>query len=486
MPPFSRQLPLVLSIALAAGACRERVPKPSIELTSCRLEGFPGSARCGVHEVYEDRKAGQGRRLSLDVAVIPAHARKARAEPLFVLVGGPGQAATRAGPALAAALAEVSRERDLVLVDQRGTGGSHALDCTPADYDPEEIRFDDLLPEDEMAACRERLEADLRLYTTPVAVEDLDEVRAALGYEKLSLWGGSYGTRLALEYLRRKPDRVRSVVLDGVVPTTMRLPLSFGRDGQRALDLLLTACEADEACRASYPALGARLDRLLERLEAEPAQARLAHPRSGRPLELTVRRQDFVLGLQKLLYAPALSSLLPATIDRAAEGDFAPFIAQLSALSSNRSGRVAVGLLVSVTCTEDVAFFDEQEAAREATGAFLGDGYAKAFLRACKSWPRGELPGDFHTPVASEAPVLILSGALDPVTPPSWGERVAQTLPNARHIVVPGAGHGASGVGCVPHLIAEFLSGGPADLDAGCAERHARPPFFLDFAGPQP
>lgn len=486
MPHFSRQLLLALSIALAAGACRERAPKPSIKLEPCRLEGYPGSARCGVHEVYEDRKAMHGRRLALDVAVIPAHARKARAEPLFVLVGGPGQAATRAGPALAAGLAEVSRSRDIVLVDQRGTGGSHALDCTPADYDPDEIRFDDLLPEGEMAACRERLEADLRLYTTPIAVEDLDEVRAALGYEKISLWGGSYGTRLALEFLRRKPDRVRSVVLDGVAPATMRLPLSFGRDGQRALDLLFEACEANEACRASYPDLGARLDGLLERLEAEPAQVRLAHPRSGRPIEVRVRRQDFVLGLQKLLYAPTLSSLLPETIARAAEGDLAPFIAQLSALSNNRGGRLAAGLLVSITCTEDVAFFDEQEAAREAAGAFLGDGYAKAFLRACKSWPRGELPGDFHTPVASEAPVLILSGALDPVTPPSWGEEVARTLPNARHIVVPGAGHGASLVGCVPRLIAEFLSRGPAGLDASCAERHERPPFFLDFAGPQP
>ena len=511
-----RVRPALLAAVVASAACARAAPARAartLALAPCRLKGASVPALCGTLDVFENRATRAGRKIGLKVVVVPALARDARPDPLVLLAGGPGQSITEAVGPLLPAFEKIRRSRDLVLVDQRGTGGSHALDCelhpsdgrsepgdrtaTPARGGREvpharpaslaESLAYDGFPPDKLAACLASYDADVRQYTTANAAADLDDVRAALGYERLNLWGGSYGTRLALDYLRRYPARVRTAVLDGVAPNALKLPLYLGRDAERALDLLFAECAADARCAAAFPDLRARFAKLLDRLAAEPARVTVSHPRTGAPSEVVITRDAFAAGLRGVLYAPEVAALLPLTIDRASRGDFGPYVAQAVALDSGFSHTMSLGLFLSVVCAEDAPAVREDEIAPASAGTFFGERLTRDLLDACKTWPHADAPAGWLEPVKSDAPVLLLSGELDPVTPPSWGDLAAQTLTHARHVVVPGVGHGATAQGCVPDLVAKFVAAGTVDgLDATCVAALRRPPFFLSFAGPTP
>jgi pimeloyl-ACP methyl ester carboxylesterase len=491
--PARRRLRLAVLAAVLSSvplARPARAEAPRLPLTPCRLKGGV-QASCGVLEVPEDRRSPQGRRLRLRVAVVPALARAPRPDPLFLLAGGPGQAATEAFPELLSlAFERVHRSRDVVLVDQRGTGASNPLRCRGAEADAPLARrlADRSFPAERLKACLAGYDADPRLYTTSIAMQDLDEVRAALGYGQIDLWGGSYGTRAALVYLREHESSVRAVILDGVAPPTMRISLDMAADAQRAMDLLFKACAEAPACARAWPELPARFDRLLERLEKHPPRATVADPVTGSPVELTLSRDLLTGVLRAVLYQPGLPAMLvPLLIAHTEAGDYGPLVALATTLDDGARDSMAEGLLLSVLCAEDVPRFSEAEALEHARGTFLGASVAQSFREGCAVWPRGEPPPGFAEPVRSDKPVLLLSGELDPVTPPARAEEAARTLPRSRHFVVPGVGHGASGVGCVPRLVFEFLEAGSvAGLDGACVEKQKRPPFFVNFAGPTP
>jgi len=231
---ISRLLACLAAAALAACTSGSDTPRSAIALADCRLPGVETVARCGTHEVWEDRDAQSGRRIKLRVAVVPAKARTREPDPVMVIAGGPGQGAVSLASQVMPLFTRLNDSRDIVFLDQRGTGESNPLDCED-ESQPLQMLFEDALPERLVKKCLARLDADPRQYVTPIAMEDLDEVRAALGYDRVNLWGGSYGTRAALQYLRRHGAHVRSVVLDGVAPATMKLPLSFVADGDAAL-----------------------------------------------------------------------------------------------------------------------------------------------------------------------------------------------------------------------------------------------------------
>ncbi|MFL5278933.1 MAG: alpha/beta hydrolase [Myxococcales bacterium] len=485
-----------LFVFLALFACTRGGPSGpdarlsrQIVFSPCRLRGIAFPTECGVLRVPEDRANPGARTIDLRVALIPALARDPAPDPLFLLAGGPGQAATEALGTVVTALERVRRTRDLVLVDQRGTGSSGALECRLA---AEDAPLQDLLSaegfrEDRILSCLHGYKADVRRYTTTIAMQDLDDVRRALGYETINLWGGSYGTRAALVYLREHGSHVRVAILDGVAPLSLRMPLYFARDAQRSLDLLFDACAADATCKAAFPDLRSRFAALLERLASQSARVTVSDPITGRPTNVTIEHDAFVAMLRAVLYAPELASLLPLTIDRAAHGDFTPYVAQAATLQRGFSGAMSLGLLFSVVCAEDAPAIAEGEMEREARNTFLGASVGRVFERTCKIWPREELPKGYREPVRSDKPVLLLSGELDPVTPPSWAAEAAKTLPNSLQIVVPGVGHGATVVGCVPGIVARFLAEGSiANVDASCARVQSRPPFFVSFAGPSP
>ncbi len=484
---------VVLFVVLAAGAIgcpsKDGNANASLSLERCRLEGVSGQARCGTLEVFEDREAKRGRKLKLHVAVLPALAARPEPDPVFILAGGPGQSATGVAGMVSPALERVRRRRDLVFVDQRGTGKSGLLAC---ELEPETPTLNEKLrAEFDEAKTRECAQAlsrdhDLRHYGTDVAMDDLDDVRAALGYEQINLWGASYGTRAGLVYLRRHPGRVRAAILDGVAPMALVLPLDAAKDADRALRLLFDACEGDEGCRAAYPSLQPRFEALLAKLEAAPAKVVAPHPVTGEPEEVEVSRDAFIRILRVLLYQPEATSLVPLTVARAAEGDFRPFLAQSEWVSSGFANDVAVGMFMSVVCTEDAPFLDEAEIRKRAEGTYIGPTFALDIAKSCSVWPAGEVAEGFREPVQSDVPVLLLSGELDPVTPPRWAEEAKAHLPNAKHLELPATGHGTLGNACVRKLIERFLDAGNTSVVPDACDEVTRPPFFVNFAGPRP
>lgn len=472
--------------ALATAACTA-LPGPNAidRLRPCTADEGPADAYCGSLDVYENREARQGRRIALKIIVLPALGT-AEPDPLVFLAGGPGQGAARMAQAVREMFRPILRERDIVLVDQRGTGASNPLECrTPTDSLSGLTESDDAVLA-RLKKCLEGYDADVRLYTTPIAMDDLDEVRAYLGYNRVNLYGGSYGTRAALVYLRRHGDRVRSMVLDGVAPMDMQLPLFVARDAQRALDRLLADCDRDPTCRAAQPDLSSRVRRLLERLERSPAKVRLTHPRTGIPEEVTIEARVVASVLFGALYNPVTASLVPTLLARAEQDDFQALLA-LALANEGVEENMSLGMQLSVVCSEDAPRVTTASYQREGEGTVFGGYLLSSQLEACAIWPRGTIDPSYYEPVVSDVPSLVLSGDLDPVTPPGWGESVARHLTRARHITMPATGHGVIGTPCGAKLVKEFIEEGSADdLDTSCVETVKRPPFFLTPAGPDP
>lgn len=472
-------------LVLPAASARADVPTKPLVLEACRVDGVANAARCGTLEVFEDRERRTGRKIALRVVVLPAIASKPEPDPLFFLAGGPGQAASELAGTVAPIFQRVRERRDLVFVDQRGTGSSNPLDCELHDPDDLASAFEmDSYPLEKLRECRERWDADPRLYTTPLAMDDLDDVRAALGYPRVNLYGGSYGTRAALVYLRRHPERVRAIVLDGSAPVAMRLPLPVGDDAERALTKLFSDCAADASCNAAFPRLEETFHTLLRELEAAPRTVRLKDPRTAEEVSLTMTADALAGGVRAALYSGELSSLLPLAITRASEGDWSSFVALVGAFASDG---ISIGMFLSVVCAEDVPRIGDEERARALEGSRLGRSGIRSILDACAEWPIGTLPDDYAEPVRSDVPVLALSGDLDPVTPPRWGDEAIRGLTRARHIVAPGTGHGVFGRGCAPRVLASFLASADPDVvDDSCIQELRRPPAFVTPNGPVP
>ena len=487
---------IVVALCFAAcGSPRREPPSGAasrLALTPCHIDWHSSArsdeVRCGIVNVLEDRASPAGRTIPLRVALLPALAGRAEPDPIFVLAGGPGQAATQHIPELAELLSREHRKRDLVFVDQRGTGASHPFDCPEVDDGGFEAHFRDTLDTPELRACLARFEKDgssPALYTTAAAADDLDEVRTALGADQINLWGVSYGTRLGFAYLRRHGEHVRSAVFDAVTPPTHSLLLSAAEDTDRAFKLIFQSCAADPGCNAAFPKLESRFGELLDNLAHRPVRVRLTEPTSGEPVEVTLTHDALALGLRNLLYDPTLSSILPLLIDRACKGDFQPFVTE--AVAFDLAGELSQGLYLSVICGEDAQVTAPAERARRSAGTLLGDSFAATTLQVCSHWPHGPPDPEASAPVRSDAPVLLLSGELDPVTPPSHAAEALRGLPHGEQLVVPGAGHGVSGRGCVPRLVSRFIdTAGAKPLDSACVKQQRRPPFFLSFAGPTP
>jgi len=450
----------------------------TLPLHACRLAGLDHDAQCGVLERPLDPARPEGTQIALHVVVIPALARQKQPDPVFFFAGGPGQSAVGLAGTAQMLMQRLAQRRDLVLIDQRGTGHSAPLQCdVPA---PDEALARALDRSREVAAldaCRAKLEklpwGDLRFYTTTIAMADADAVRAALGAPQVDLVGISYGTRAALEYLRAYPQRVRRAVIDGVAPPDMVLPASDDVDAAAALDKLFADCAADKACAQAHPALAQRWQALLASL---PRAVDVADPVTGQPTHVTMTSEAVRGLIHQPLYTPAQAAMLPYAIEEAAAGRFGVLLALASSIG-DRPSDLSEGQHFSVVCSED---FPRLPAAPGPAGDTGAQGLYRA---ACAHWPRGAVPAAFYTIPVSPAPVLLLSGGLDPVTPPRHAERVARALgPKARSVVVANNGHGAMGIACMRDAVFRFV-GAATDaealaVDAGCAARMPRPPAF--------
>ena len=475
---------LWLSLSLAC-APSER-PTALDLLHPCATDEGPTDAYCGTYQVFENRETRQGRTIDLKIVVLPALGNEPKPDPLFFLAGGPGQGAAQMARPLRDVFRRVQADRDIVRVDQRGTGKSRGLECKSDDDSLAALSEPIETSMARLRKCLEGLDADPRFYTTTIAMDDLNDVRQHLGYDRINIYGGSYGTRAALVYLRQQEPTVRSLVIDGVAPPDMRLPLFMARDGQRALDKLLADCDADDTCRTKYPRLAERLRNLIAALDKAPVTARLTHPRTGVAEEVEVNGEFVVNVIFSALYNPLISSLLPELIDRAERRDFQGLLA-LATVGSGGDSNMSVGMQLSVVCAEDFPRITQDQIERESQGTVFATHLLTARMKACEFWPKGKVDPSFYEPVKSSVPTLVLSGELDPVTPPNWGESVLPHLSNATHIVVPATGHGAIGTGCGIRLVRAFIDAGSAQgLDTSCLQALKRPPFFLTPAGPDP
>jgi pimeloyl-ACP methyl ester carboxylesterase len=477
---------LVLAAAACAACVPAGAPLVSTRLHPCASSEGPTDGYCGGLDVYEDRAAATGRTIRLAIVVLPSVSSDVHADPLVFLAGGPGQAAAQMASLVQPMFRKVQRTRDIVLVDQRGTGKSNPLKCRAGGDSLRDLTEPDDKALEHLRQCLARLPGDPRFYTTNIAMDDLDDVRAYLGYDRLNLYGGSYGTRAALVYLRRHPEHVRSIVLDGVAPMDMRLPVFAARDAQRALDKLFDDCASDDACRAAYPRLADRTRALFTRLDGQPPRVKVAHPRTGVSEEIEVTSKVVAGIIFSALYSPLTSSILPSLIERAEHDDFQGLLALAFAGEGTTDG-MSLGMQLSVLCSEDSPRYTPEDLAREAAGTLFGTRLLTGQVSACRFWPRGTVDPAYYAPVVSTVPALVLSGELDPVTPPAWGLEVVKHLRNGRHVVMPGTGHGVAATACGNRIVTSFIDSADAHaVDTTCARGVQRPGFFLTPAGPEP
>lgn len=467
---------LATFVACSASVFRPAATPPPSHFDGCNFHGM--RARCGWVQVWEDRGKRLGRTIALRTVVIPATARKPGA-PLYPLAGGPGQAVVEVAAGLSGSpfFRRVHLNHDVVLVDQRGTGGSHPLQCDL--YPTATLMLRELFPIDRVRACRETLAADanLTMYGSGNAADDLDDVARALGHQKIVIWAGSYGTTLALEYLRRHPQRVQAQVLEGVAPPWLRLPLPFPRGAQRALDDLARACDADRRCHVRFPNFRhefATLNAASEGGISVDYTDGVTHTR----IHDVISHEVFADRIRQALYSSYFAAQLPSIVhDAVSKHDTTPLANLVMLTARGLSEQIAEGLNLSITCSEQLAFITPQEALRESEGTFMGDSRYRAQRAACDVWDVPPENHKFLDPIPSSVPVLMISGSDDPATPPEFGAQELRYLPNGRQILIPGAGHEIEST-CVDQLEAAVVDGAaPKSLDIRCVKRIHRPPF---------
>jgi pimeloyl-ACP methyl ester carboxylesterase len=455
---------------LAAAEARDSGPRQE----PCRVPGIEEALRCVNLLVPENWTRPGGRMIGLHVVVVPALHPDPSRPPLFDLAGGPGIAGSGAASFYATEGRIHREQRDVVLVDQRGTGESSPLHCEALERRPALLR---MYPPQEVRRCRQALaaRADLAQYTTAAAAADLEAVRAALGYPAIDLFGLSYGTRLARAYLRRHPERVHAVALVGTVGDDKKLPLWHARGAQEVLDRVFAQCAGDPSCAGSFPHLSDEWPVLLRRLDAHPVGVAVGPEGGERRIDMA--RGPFAEALRTLLVTPTGQRRVPLLVHQMFGGRFESFVKAV------RRGQGLEGLYLSVVCAEDTPWITASER-QEATGrTFLGTYRIDEQAGACREWRVPKVREPEVAPTGSDVPALFLAGGMDYVTPKAWAEEVAEQFPRGRIVDIPDLGHfpdGLSHMECLDALLADFYARGEAQaVDASCVATMKPPPFVL-------
>ena len=472
-------------LAIAALSCAASIQ--ALELEPCTLNGSTGiagvEAKCGWLQRPENPEAPDGTKIRIRVAVVPALSPNPKPDALTVINGGPGGSSLELYADLSGAFAGIRRERDILLLDQRGTGASNPLDCRQLEQ--ADLESEPALLRKAARECLDELPGDPRFYTTSIAVRDLEAARTALNYAALNVYGVSYGTRVAQHYARRYAASTRTLIIDGVAPPEVPLGPNAALNAQRTLDRLFARCAADDACSERFPQINAQLDALEERLQASGIPILLAHPVTGIQETIELTSNHLLVTLRMLSYVPETASLIPLIIDEAERNqNYVPLAANALRIEQQLLGTLRFGMHNAVVCTEDVPFFGTLDvAALEAT--YIGPAQAESLLSICTEWPAGPMDDDLREPLTEPVPTLILSGEEDPITPPGYGEMADAALPDSLHLIAGGQGHGVIARGCLPGLVADFIDRGDlAGLETGCVGRLTHLPFFLNLMGP--
>ena len=471
---------VIAGLVLSLGCLHAQTTDSRLTLTTTEHELPRGKISHGSYSVFEDREANSGRTIRLDLVILHATGPDPKPDPLFYLAGGPGQANVDVYRGYVESW--IRHDRDIVLVNVRGTGGDNNLQCELHGGD-ENIQgyLENPFDVEEFRTCLKDLKQkfDLTKYATPMAMDDLNDVRKALGYEKINLMGTSGGTRSSLVYMRRHPETVRSAILIGVVPLAYRNPLYHPWGAQHALDLLFKECLDDSSCYDAFPNLEEEFWTVLERLEASPVQVKIAHPITDEMIEVRLSVFTFTEAIRSMMYSSRRSRRVPFFIHQAFLGNFRSITEEAVRMERGSQMGLSLGLLLCVICSEDVVRIRPEDVPRETKGSYRSDVRVRSQIAVCDIWPKAELPENYGDPVDVDIPVLLFSGTMDPVTPPRWGEEAARHLPKSLHVVVPGA-HGVFGK-CTDSIMQEFLIKGSAkSIDTSCVKSMTLPPFRIE------
>jgi pimeloyl-ACP methyl ester carboxylesterase len=444
-------------------------------------------AECGSFGVYENREAGSGRIIELNVAVLKAKDPSRGA--IALIVGGPGEPTVPdAGPIADGddpVLAKFTDKYDILLVDNRGMGSSNPTNCNIAPYGDMAAYFLQIWPNKILSACYHRYAAtsDATEYNTNNAVDDLDDVRAALGYRKLILYGGSYGSFFSFVYIRRHPNHVKSAVLEGIVAPHFE-PLPGSPDGaQTAVDDLAGKCSRDTRCASSFPHFLDHFYAVLRRFDGNPPRITIKNPKTKRLVPVLLSKEVLVDRIREDLYFPRLAAFLPYIIERAYNADYVPLGRMVDFWSQFLAHGQDAGTNLAYRCAEFDPFISKQELEKAAANSFAGDLRVRAERKACSIWKVDAMHPSFNDPVVSAVPVLLVNGSDDPTTPPKYAAGAARYLSNGALIVVSGAGHGVD-TPCTTHLMIQFIQDGAVrNIDkTACSAAFEAPPFAASMA----
>jgi len=471
----------LMAASLLAVANNNWADDQALTVEDCHLGEIRSKVKCGTLQVSENYSNDSGDKIDVNFAVLPAIDNSEYKAPLMFLAGGPGQAAVELATTLNRVFREIRKTRDIILVDQRGTGQSSALECDLEDEEdvyrvlPEDLNIDDV------KSCVSQFKGDVSQYNSENAIRDFDAIRAALGHEKINIYGGSYGTRAGLVYLRMFPESLESAVLDSVGPIEVPIGM-FGQSGARSFNLLIDNCKNSESCHKAFPNLAEEFQAVKARLARAPITLDIQHPRLGTPTQFVLDDTKFTGNLRFQLYGVEGRSMVPLVIHQAYLGNYQPLIGLIARTEGEQL--VYTGLLFNIVCNEDIPRVSAKMRETDAANNFDGAASHLAWELICPLFPQYRPSEDFYQPVTASVPTLILSGDLDPVTPPSNGDFPAKTLPNSKHIVVKNASHTVAMSTCASDIIGEFLtSKDPKSLDESCLEDVPEETFMTSVNG---
>lgn len=450
---------------------------------TCYVEGVSDRLNCGFVTVPENPNKPDGKQIQVHYVVLPAVKNVNHEEALLAIAGGPGQSAIDNAAGFDAMLSKVRQQRDILLIDQRGTGRSNLLTCDEGAQSPLSFNDDNADTKAETQKCLAKIDADVTQYGSLNAIKDFEAVRQHLGYKKLHVYGISYGTRMAQLYMRLYPEHLATVTLDGIVPMQQSV-LEIGASIDRGFDLLFKDCQETTACHTQFPKLKAEFDQVAASLAKAPVMENVYDPVTGEKTMLTMTRGKFYGSIRMALYQANVRALVPHAIHQAAKHNFQPILG-LYSLTINNAG-MAMGMHASVVCGEDMHRITP--AMREqAQHSFMGKTMLEGLEATCEVWKVPAVDDSFSEPISSDIPTLLLSGEIDPATPPSWGELAMEKLTNAKHFVAPYATHGVAYQSCANNLIADLVrSGSVKDLDGECLKKDVRRSFYLNASSVEP
>ncbi|UCC39269.1 MAG: alpha/beta fold hydrolase [Candidatus Aminicenantes bacterium] len=486
---YQRLLLLLLMILFSFSTITES--SFGLRIESCFHEELGEEVLCRTYEVMENRQVRKGAKIRLNFIILPAWTETPALDPISIFTGGPGVGSAAWAYYHAQDYEKLRWEREIVLVDQRGTGQSNPLHCRRlGDPDSAQTYLQDMFPEDYVKECRKELEkrANLRYYHSTIAMQDIDDLRAALGYEQINIAGTSYGSYAGSVYMKYFPERVRCAFLTHIAMPNWTYAATIAPNTEAALERLFADCAADPDCAADYPDVRQKLAQVIYRLKQGPVSVPIINPITGGPETVTFTHNNFIHGLRSMLYGTSASRWIPAFIHWAAEGYFPPIVEYTADYLYWINIDIMDGMFLCVTCAESILYINYAEARAQAEGTLMGTYRLDQQVDACKLWVRGDHPDDFRTFNAMGISTLIVSGEIDPTTPPELGEELASYLPYSLHVIIPNEGHSFGQVweNCLDDVVAQFISQGFVEgLDPSCVNENQRPPFvsWRDYVG---